>query len=103
VPYYPYFSFVQRPYESGAERHRLLEQSVTVPSATTDAIGDACRQAENSGLHWRERTRRGHDLQHTVVIRRRRYSDSATAQDFPHLPRTYGLGIGRWIRTLRCG
>ena len=26
------------------ERHRLLEQSVTVPSATTDAIGEACRQ-----------------------------------------------------------
>ena len=45
VPYYPYFSFIQRPYESGAERHRLLEQSVTVPSATTDAIGEACRQA----------------------------------------------------------
>ena len=45
VPYYPYFSFVQRPYESGMERHRLLEQSVTVPSATTDAIGEACRQA----------------------------------------------------------
>lgn len=44
VPYYPYFSFVQRPYESSVERHRLLEQSVTVPSATTDAIGEACRQ-----------------------------------------------------------
>lgn len=29
----------------GAEHRRLLEQSVTVPSATTDAIGEACRQA----------------------------------------------------------
>ncbi|HXS78296.1 MAG TPA: nitrilase-related carbon-nitrogen hydrolase [Terracidiphilus sp.] len=45
VPYYPYFSFVQRPYESGAERHRLLEQAVTVPSNSTNAIGEACRQA----------------------------------------------------------
>ncbi|HEY4382607.1 MAG TPA: nitrilase-related carbon-nitrogen hydrolase [Acidobacteriaceae bacterium] len=45
VPYYPYFSFVQRPYESGAERHRLLQQAVTVPSDATNAIGEACRQA----------------------------------------------------------
>jgi aliphatic nitrilase len=45
VPYYPYFSFVQRPYESGAERYRLLEQAVTVPSDATNAIGEACRQA----------------------------------------------------------
>ena len=45
VPYYPYFSFVQRPYEMGAEYHRLLEQAVTVPSDATHAIGDACKQA----------------------------------------------------------
>jgi aliphatic nitrilase len=45
VPYYPYFSYVQRPYESAAERHRLLEQAVTIPSATTNAIGEACKQA----------------------------------------------------------
>src|SRR5690348_8815290 len=45
VPYYPYFSFVQRPYESDAERHRLLDQSVTVPSDSTNAIGEACKQA----------------------------------------------------------
>jgi nitrilase len=45
VPYYPYFSFVQRPYESGAERHRLLEQAVTVPSDATNAIGAACKRA----------------------------------------------------------
>ena len=45
VPYYPYFSLVQAPYAMSAEHHRLLEQSVTVPSVTTDAIGEACRQA----------------------------------------------------------
>jgi nitrilase len=46
VPYYPYFSFVQRPFEMAAESLRLLEQAVTVPSAATRAIGDACKQAE---------------------------------------------------------
>lgn len=45
VPYYPYFAFVQRPFEIGTEYLRLLEQAVTVPSAAIDAIGDACRQA----------------------------------------------------------
>src|SRR6188472_4532027 len=33
VPYYPYFSFVQRPFEMVTEHLRLLEQAVTVPSA----------------------------------------------------------------------
>jgi nitrilase len=34
VPYYPYFSFVQTPYEirTGKEHLRLLDQAVTVPS-----------------------------------------------------------------------
>ncbi|MGO9508558.1 MAG: nitrilase-related carbon-nitrogen hydrolase [Mycobacterium sp.] len=45
VPYYPYFSFVQSPYKMGAEHYRLLEQSVTVPSAATKTIGEACKQA----------------------------------------------------------
>ena len=45
MPYYPYFSFVQRPFEMIAEHLRLLEQAVTVPSAATLAIGEACRQA----------------------------------------------------------
>jgi nitrilase len=45
VPYYPYFSFVQRPYEMSAEQIRLLEQAVTVPSPTTHALGEAARRA----------------------------------------------------------
>src|SRR4051794_10954855 len=45
VPSYPYFSYVQPPSRMGEEHHRLLEQSVTVPSVVTLAIGDACRQA----------------------------------------------------------
>lgn len=47
VPYYPYFSFIQTPYQiiTGREHLKLLEQAVTVPSSVTDAISDACRQA----------------------------------------------------------
>jgi nitrilase len=47
VPYYPYFSFIQTPFQirNGAEYQRLLEQSVTVPSAATQAIGEAAKQA----------------------------------------------------------
>ena len=48
VPYYPYFSFVQTPFEirTGKEHLRLLDQAVTVPSAATQAIGEAARQAK---------------------------------------------------------
>jgi nitrilase len=48
VPYYPYFSFVQTPFEirTGKEHLRLLDQAVTIPSATTHAIGEAARQAK---------------------------------------------------------
>src|SRR5882757_1989982 len=47
VPYYPYFSIVQTPYQIivGRENLKLLEQAVTVPSAATDAIGEACNEA----------------------------------------------------------
>jgi aliphatic nitrilase len=47
VPYYPYFSFVQSAYDMlrGKEHQRLLEESVTVPSAETQAIGEAAREA----------------------------------------------------------
>ena len=47
VPHYPYFAIVQSGYQMivGNEFLRLLDQSVTVPSHTTEAIGEACRQA----------------------------------------------------------
>lgn len=46
IPYYPYFSFVQAPYVgiTGNEHIRLLDQSVTIPSGTIDAISLACRE-----------------------------------------------------------
>ena len=45
VPYYPYFSFVQRPYEMSAGQIQLMEQAVTVPSPATHALGEAARRA----------------------------------------------------------
>jgi aliphatic nitrilase len=47
VPYYPYFSFIQTPSQliTGGENLKLLNQAVTVPSAATDAIGQACKDA----------------------------------------------------------
>jgi nitrilase len=47
VPYYPYFSIIQTPYQiiGGQENLKLLNQSVTVPSAATDAIGEGCKEA----------------------------------------------------------
>src|SRR5215212_5524880 len=46
VPYYPYFSFIQPPWQisSGSEHLKLLDQAVTVPSEATHTIGDACRE-----------------------------------------------------------
>jgi aliphatic nitrilase len=46
IPYYPYFAYVQRPFEMAAEHLKLLQQAVTVPSSATHAIGDACKQAK---------------------------------------------------------
>jgi len=45
IPYYPYFSFVQAPFAMGKEHQRLLDEAVTVPSAETQAIGEAAREA----------------------------------------------------------
>lgn len=47
IPYYPYFSFIQPPYQNigGGEQIKLFDQSVVVPSSVTDEIGQACREA----------------------------------------------------------
>src|SRR6201991_334682 len=45
VTHYPYFSYVQRPFEMVAQNIKLLEEGVVVPSAATLTIGEACRQA----------------------------------------------------------
>ena len=43
VPYYPYFSFVQTPMQSGKEHMRLYEQAVVIPSAITSAVAERAK------------------------------------------------------------
>ena len=92
VPYYPYFSFLQTPFEirTGNEYLRLLDQAVTVPSATTKIIGEAARQARMTRTIGFNQTDAGTldnkqffvDSEGTIV-RRRRNLDPATPQDLP--------------------
>ena len=82
VPYYPYFSFVQTPFEirTGKEYLRLLDQAVTVPSSTTEAIGGAARRAKmvvSIGINERDggtiyNTQLLFDADGTLIQRRRK-------------------------------
>ncbi|WP_354107897.1 nitrilase-related carbon-nitrogen hydrolase [Bradyrhizobium sp. LB14.3] len=84
VPYYPYFSFVQTPFEirTGKEHLRLLDQAIAVPSATTEAIGEAARQATmvvSIGVNERDggtlyNTQLLFDADGTLIQRRRKIS-----------------------------
>jgi nitrilase len=86
VPYYPYFSFVQRPYEMGAEQIRLLEQAVTVPSPTTHALAEAARRAGmvvSIGVNERDggslfNTQLLFDADGTLIQRRRKITPTIT-------------------------
>ena len=44
MPYYPYFSFVRPPVQSGAEHLKLYEEAVVVPGPVTETIGAAARR-----------------------------------------------------------
>lgn len=80
VPYYPYFSFVRRPFEMGADHLRLMDEAVTVPSAATRAIGAACKRARSVvslGINEREggtlyNTQLLFDADGTLIQRRRK-------------------------------
>ena len=50
VPYYPYFSFVQRPFEMRKEHLKLMDQAVTIPSPAVDAISAAARRLKRRVL-----------------------------------------------------
>ena len=45
IPYYPYFSFIQAPYMMGKQHQLLMDEAIVVPSADTDAIGQAAKMA----------------------------------------------------------
>jgi nitrilase len=45
VPYYPYFTFLQAPFELTREYLKLMEEAVTIPSPATEALSEAARAA----------------------------------------------------------
>jgi nitrilase len=102
IPYYPYFSFVQPPYAMGPEHQRLLDQSVTVPSAATSAIGEACRQAGmvvSIGVNERDggtlyNTQLLFDADGTLIQRRRKISPTF------HERMIWGQGDGSGLRAV---
>jgi nitrilase len=102
IPYYPYFSFVQRPFEMGAEQLRLLDQAVSVPSTSTDAIGDAARDAGmvvSIGVTEREggslfNTQLLFDSDGTLIQRRRKITPTY------HERMIWGQGDGSGLRAV---
>ncbi|MGE8068385.1 carbon-nitrogen hydrolase family protein [Pseudomonas sp. NPDC089569] len=104
VPYYPYFSAVQTGVEilAGNEHLKLLEQSVTVPSPATDAIGQAARDAGmvvSIGVNERDggtiyNTQLLFDADGTLVQRRRKITPT-------HFERMiWGQGDGSGLRAV---
>jgi Predicted amidohydrolase len=102
LPYYPYFSFVQRPYEAIGQNLVLFEQAVTVPSPTTLAIGEACRQASMVvaiGINERDggtlyNTQLLFDADGTLIQRRRKISPTH------HERMIWGQGDGSGLRAI---
>jgi nitrilase len=104
IPYYPYFSFVQSPLQNivGPEQRKLLDQAVTVPSAATDALGEAARQAGvvvSIGINERDggtvfNTQLLFDADGTLIQRRRKISPTY------HERMIWGQGDGSGLRAV---
>jgi aliphatic nitrilase len=107
IPYYPYFSFLQRPYEIslGKEHQRLLKESLTIPSPETLAIGDACKQAgivASIGVNERDgstiyNTQLLFDADGSLIQRRRKISPTF------HERMLWGQGDGSGLRVVDSG
>lgn len=102
VPYYPYFSFLQRPFEMGVEQLRLMDQAVTVPSAATHTIADAAREAGvvvSIGVNERDggtlyNTQLLFDADGTLLQRRRKIAPTY------HERMVWGRGDGSGLRAV---
>lgn len=102
VPYYPYFSFVQRPFEMVAQGLKLREEAVVVPSDATHAIGDACKEAGmvvSIGVNERDggtlyNTQLLFDADGTLIQRRRKISPTH------HERMIWGQGDGSGLRAV---
>jgi nitrilase len=104
IPYYPYFSALLTPLQqlSGTEYLTLLDQSVTVPSPATDAIGEAARKAGmvvSIGVNERDggtlyNTQLLFDADGTLIQRRRKITPT-------HYERmVWGQGDGSGLRAV---
>jgi nitrilase len=104
VPYYPYFSFIQSAWQliGGREHAKLLDQAVSVPSAATDAIADACRETGlvvSIGVNEREggtlyNTQLLFDADGTLIQRRRKITPTY------HERMVWGQGDGSGLRAV---
>jgi nitrilase len=102
VPYYPYFSFVQPPFAMAKEHLRLLEESVTIPSAETQAIAEAAREANmvvSIGVNERDgssiyNTQLLFDADGTLIQRRRKITPTY------HERMIWGQGDGSGLRAV---
>jgi len=104
VPYYPYFSFVQPAFDmrTGKEHQRLLEESVAVPSAETQAIAEAAKEANmvvSIGVNERDggsiyNTQLLFDADGTLIQRRRKITPTF------HERMIWGQGDGTGLRAV---
>lgn len=102
VPYYPYFSFLQAPFTMGKEHQKLLEESVVVPSAATEAIGKAAKEANmvvSIGVNERDggtiyNTQLLFDADGTLIQRRRKLTPTY------HEKMIWGQGDGSGLRAV---
>ncbi|ORA33450.1 nitrilase-related carbon-nitrogen hydrolase [Mycobacterium aquaticum] len=102
IPYYPYFSFVQRPYEMNPSHVRLLQQAVTVPSPATHAIAEAARRAAmvvSVGVNERDggtvyNTQLLFDADGTLIQRRRKITPTF------HERMVWGQGDGSGLKAV---
>jgi aliphatic nitrilase len=102
IPYYPYFSFVLPPFQLAKEHLRLLEESVTVPSAETRAIGEAAKQAHmvvSIGVNERDggsiyNTQLLFDANGTLIQRRRKLTPTYNERIL------WGQGDGSGLRAV---
>jgi aliphatic nitrilase len=104
VPYYPYFAFVQSPYQilGGVDHLKLRDEALAVPSSATDAFGEACRQAgvvASIGINERDggslyNTQLLFDADGALIQRRRKISPTY------HERMLWGQGDGSGLRAV---
>lgn len=105
IPYYPYFSYVLAPFALAKEHLRLLEESVTVPSAETQAIAEAAKEANmvvSIGVNERDggsiyNTQLLFDADGTLIQRRRKLTPTYNERIL------WGQGDGSGLRAVDSG